>query len=126
MRILVADDDLDAREALVKVLQLEGHTVEACRDGRDALKVYLNADEAFDCVVTDYQMPNKNGLGLMLSIRAHESHQPIVLVSADPPRLDDKTKALIGPYEVLQKPYRTEALLAAIKKTCDEMAVSNI
>jgi CheY-like chemotaxis protein len=129
MRILLADDDADVRESLTRLLTSEGHEVIACKDGRDAMHEYRKAqgaNEVFDCVVTDYQMPWKNGVVLIMEIRALEPQQPIVLVSGDPPKLGEQTKLLTGEFEMLAKPYRSEKLLEAIKKSCDQTAISDI
>jgi len=129
VRILVAEDVDDLREALKTLLTSEGHEVVACRDGREALNEYRKArgaNELFDWVITDFQMPFKNGIMVIMEIRSVEPEQPIILVSADPPKLGQQTKTLTGEFEVLQKPYKSEKLLELLKKPCDETAISDI
>lgn len=113
MRILIADDDKDEREILAKLLSMYGHVVIACRDGGEAAKIY--AQEEFDYVVTDYQMPRKNGVVLIMEIRAFNPEQKCILVSGDPPQLDAVTKKLTGEFPILQKPYRVKELLDLLK-----------
>ena len=114
MRILVADDDEDIRETTTMLLESEGHTVVACRDGATAFRTYIE-DGPFDMVVTDYQMPYKNGVVLIMDIRARNPEQKVILVSGDPPTLPDHIKKQTGSFPILQKPYRSSDLLVLIK-----------
>ena len=129
MRILVAEDTDDLRESLTTLLKLEGHEVVACKDGREAIHEYRKAqgaNEVINCVITDFQMPFKNGVMLIIEIRALEPEQPIILVSGDPPKLGEQTLTLTGEFDVLKKPYKSAALLELLKKSCDETAISDI
>lgn len=118
MRILVAEDSAELRELLVNLLESEGHEVVATRHGLDAMQQYVKArrgDTPFDFVITDYQMPEKNGIVLIMEIRAIDPQQKCILVSADPPKLNTMTKELTGEFPVLEKPYRSAALLDLLK-----------
>jgi CheY-like chemotaxis protein len=114
MRILIADDDEDNRTMLTDLLEGEGHTVVACHDGATASRTYTE-EGPFDMVVTDYQMPYKNGVVLIMDIRAANPDQKVILVSGDPPTLPEHVKKQTGTFPILQKPYRSSALLELIK-----------
>lgn len=107
MRILIADDDHEMREMYATIF--EGHDLTIVRDGAAAVHEY-HKQGAFDYVVTDYQMPKKNGVVVVMEIRAINPKQPIVLCSGDPPTLNAMTKELTGEFAMLQKPFRPSVL----------------
>lgn len=113
MKILVADDEPSLRELLKDMLESHGHEVVTARHGLEAMQQYMKArrDVGFDYVITDYQMPEKNGVVLIMEIRAVDPTQKCILVSADPPKLDSMTKELTGEFPMLAKPYRSADLL---------------
>jgi DNA-binding response OmpR family regulator len=73
MKVLVAEDDTVSRYALATRLKKMGHEVIACEDGRDAWHAFLN--ERPRIIVTDWMMPELNGLELVGRIRAERRPQ---------------------------------------------------
>ena len=61
MRILVVDDDAVNRQAMVLLLEREGHQVVAVENGLEAMERLGNRDSSFDAIVTDLQMPRLGG-----------------------------------------------------------------
>jgi CheY-like chemotaxis protein len=61
MRILVVDDDAVNRQAMVLLLEREGHQVVAVENGLEAMERLGDRDTAFDAVITDLQMPRLGG-----------------------------------------------------------------
>lgn len=61
MRILVVDDDSVNRQAMVLLLEREGHQVVAVENGLEAMERIGDRDGTFDAVVTDLQMPRLGG-----------------------------------------------------------------
>src|SRR5688572_778177 len=80
-RILVADDDADAREYLTRLLRNRWF-VEAVPDGQAALEAAKKG--AFDLIVADVQMPRIDGFGLLRSLRENASLRaiPVIMISA--------------------------------------------
>jgi len=68
MKVLVVDDDLITREMLRHALEEEGHQVELAADGREALDALRRG--AGHLVITDWEMPNINGIDLCRAIRS--------------------------------------------------------
>ena len=114
MRILIAEDHQVLRELLTDLLASKEHTVVATKDGAEALRAFID-DGDFDYVITDYQMPRKNGVVLIMDIRRAKPNQKIIMVSADPPQLSADTRKETGEFPMLQKPYNTADLLALLK-----------
>lgn len=81
---LVVDDFSSMRRILCNLLKDEGYAnVSEAEDGRLALKRLLLGDVQF--VVTDWNMPNMNGLELIENIRAIPKlrHLPVLMVTAE-------------------------------------------
>ncbi|HEY3742206.1 MAG TPA: response regulator [Bryobacteraceae bacterium] len=100
-QILIVDDNkmgLSARRALLEAV---GHVITTAACGADALKV-VDGGGAFDLVVTDYKMPNMNGVELIAELRVRNPVLPIILISGFTDTLglnEDNTQADV----VLQK-----------------------
>ena len=79
-RVLVVDDEVNARNALTELLRDEGYAVDAAADGFKALgKV---ADFAPDLVLTDLKMPGMDGIQLLGKIRESDPDLPVVMMTA--------------------------------------------
>jgi two-component system, chemotaxis family, sensor kinase CheA len=81
-RVLVVDDQFAARELQRNILETAGYRVEVARDGREALG-RIGQSEDFDLVLTDVQMPELDGFGLLEAIRADARHGslPVVMIT---------------------------------------------
>jgi phosphoserine phosphatase RsbU/P len=82
MRVIVADDVELTRDLLSSQLRKIGHDVRVAADGRDALAM-LEAD-APQLLLTDWQMPNLNGLELCRQVRQREmdSYVYVIMLTA--------------------------------------------
>ena len=78
IRLLVVEDDANAREALVELLQFEGYSVVAAADGRTAL-ARLRADAPLDAVVVDLGLPDIDGVDVITTARTL-TNSPAVIV----------------------------------------------
>lgn len=83
IRVLVAEDHDDTREALKLLLELDGYDVVTARDGEEALAAAV--DKQPDVVITDFDMPRMDGAGFSEALRALDhpvSRVPIVVLTA--------------------------------------------
>ncbi len=79
-KILVVDDSAVDRRFVGGLLQRESnYLVEFAEDGADALAKIRQAPP--DIIVTDLQMPNRNGLELVSAVRMHHTGIPIILMT---------------------------------------------
>ncbi|MFP5459813.1 MAG: response regulator [Bacteriovoracia bacterium] len=72
-KILVADDTIFIRVEIVKILIKLGvprENITQCSDGAEALNQLRNPLVRFDLVLSDWNMPNLNGLELLKQVRA--------------------------------------------------------
>jgi len=81
LRVLLADDSYVTREMERRLLEDAGFEVVAVDGGEPALARLADGD--FDCLVTDVEMPDLDGLALTRRIRSipHLSQLPVVVVS---------------------------------------------
>jgi CheY-like chemotaxis protein len=111
-RVMVVEDDRDARETLAMALAQSGYAVDIVEDGRQALG-RLGAWPA-DVLVSDVNMPQMDGLELIRTMRATGRTQPVVLITGG--ELDQMKKAVAsGASACLQKPMSLDELIWAIE-----------
>ena len=115
-RVLVADDDGDAREALLAFLEPE-YDVSTAPDGEAAVE--LARAEHPDAILMDLYMPRLDGLQALDRLRgdAATADIPVIFVSA---RGDDAMKARtldLGAADYLQKPFSDRELKARLERT---------
>ena len=84
-RILIVDDVLSFREALGFALRKDGHTIAYADDGNDAVRQILNAEQKFDLVLLDYQMPLWDGVESMVLFRTEGVITPVIAYTATHP-----------------------------------------
>ena len=118
VQALVVDDSGVMRKIITRSLENAGvsHVIEAV-DGVDGLTVFQQHE--FDMVLTDWSMPNRNGLELVRDIRATGSVVPIIMVvtEAEDERIDEAIQA--GADDYLTKPFEAGTLCEKVKKfTC--------
>lgn len=113
MRILIAEDEEDLNEILVKRLKNENYGVDSCFNGEDAWDFISLTD--YDAVVLDIMMPKLNGIEVLKRIRNKNIKTPVLLLTAKD-SIDDRVNGLnCGADDYLIKPFAFDELLARIK-----------
>jgi CheY-like chemotaxis protein len=79
-RILVVDDAPTVAETIQTILSQCGHKVETSSDGEEALSKVRSGK--YDLVITDYDMPQMNGLELAHCIKKRTAGQLVLLLTA--------------------------------------------
>jgi CheY-like chemotaxis protein/nitrogen-specific signal transduction histidine kinase len=112
MRILVAEDNDDIRDATIMLLATLGAETRTARDGLEAVE--LASREPFDVVLMDIRMPRLDGLAATRRLRELGFRAPIVALTADavPEHLEECRAA--GCTTHLAKPLETEQLAAVL------------
>ena len=88
--ILVIDDLKSIRTIIAMVLKELGHEVKLAEDGQKGIEL-LNGPSEFDLVITDINMPNKDGNEVARYIRtSHRSTIPVIAVTAFPEEAQTK------------------------------------
>jgi len=116
-KILVIDDELQAREMIREMLIREGHTVALAADGAEGLRIYKCQNP--DLVVTDLIMPDKEGIETILEIRNISTDVKIIAISGGG-RYDPKDSLEmaenLGADRVFRKPFERRVFIAAVKE----------
>ncbi len=84
-RVLLVEDEEDAREILSFYLDTIFDEVEVAKDGEEGVSKYLHNyehDKTFDLVLSDIKMPNLNGLEMIEQITSINEDQKFIIVSA--------------------------------------------
>jgi two-component system, cell cycle sensor histidine kinase and response regulator CckA len=98
--ILFVEDDEDQLNSTPRLLREMGHRVEGISDPLEALEIIKKSKESFDVVITDYDMPNMNGIELAQECK----DLPCILVSGREGAVSDAEK-YANIVQVLVKPY---------------------
>lgn len=69
-RILVVEDDPTQLRLIADWLERQGHLVTRTVDGQAALDILAKPSSEFDMILSDYEMPNKDGLDLLLAVKS--------------------------------------------------------
>ena len=111
--ILVADDTRAIRNALVILLEEEGHTVRLASDGETALAECKR--QRPDLLLLDIMMPKKNGYQVLKQIRRDDPSLPVIFLSAKGSPADVSLGLDLGSDDYLPKPFDSEVLVSRIK-----------
>lgn len=113
MRILVAEDERDMNQVIVRRLVWEGYTVDACYDGREALEYLAGAE--YDGAILDVMMPELDGFEVVRAMRSRGDGTPVLFLTARD-TVQDKVAGLdIGGDDYLVKPFQFEELTARLR-----------
>ncbi|MEX0600127.1 MAG: response regulator [Rhodothermales bacterium] len=112
--VLIIEDDQNLREGLELLFQIEGYDTSGASNGRTGLEL-VHREEP-DVVITDYEMPNADGLEVVRAIRADEDvgRTPVVFLTADHSPAIRKQAMQVGVDAFITKPFRTEQLLGKV------------
>jgi PAS domain S-box-containing protein len=88
LRLLVIDDDPLLSEALLRILESEGHEVKVAEGGRQGIDAFLHAEQPFDVVLTDLGMPYVDGRAVAAAVKKASPHTPVVLLTGWGQRLN--------------------------------------
>jgi len=115
LRVLVADDSSTMRKIISRSLLAvgAGEPTEAA-DGTEAVSLFKPGE--FDLVLTDWNMPGKNGLEVVQEIRAQDANVPIIMVTteAEKSRVVQAIEAGVSDY--LVKPFTADTLREKLEK----------
>lgn len=115
-RLIVIDDHHDTLELLKFNLLSEGYEVKAFFNAVDALK-YVTAENT-DMVITDWMLPEMDGLDLCRNLKHNPSTQdiPVVMLTGKSDEIDVVTALEVGAEEYIPKPIRIKEMLTRVKK----------
>ena len=118
IRVLVADDERNLRELMVRELARRGHEVDGVADGVAALE--RMRETAYDVAVLDMKMPRKEGIEVLRELR-DVLEPPQVIVMTGFQEVSTAVEAMkLGAYDYLTKPTKIEELDVVIRKAAEK------
>jgi len=114
--IMTADDSASIRQMVSFTIKQQGYEVIEAVDGQDALTKL--ASQKVDLLLTDLNMPNLDGIGLIKGVRAGGPNKFIPIIMLTTESVDAKKAAgkAAGATGWIVKPFKPEQLVAVIKK----------
>lgn len=115
--ILTVDDSPSMRALLRHTLTCEGHVVAEAEDGLVALD-WLSANGKPDLVITDINMPNMDGFGLIEAVRAQDCFRDMPMLVLSTESSDEKKSRArsAGATGWIVKPFDPEKLATAVRR----------
>lgn len=111
--VLIAEDDPGSLMALAVCLGLEGYETLQATDGEAALARYDERGGQVDFVITDFHLPDCNGMELIAELRWQGSTIPMLIVTAA--LVDETVLVQQGASLVMSKPLDMKAVLAWLR-----------
>ena len=116
-RILLVEDEPQYRLLVKAVLGFRGYRVTAAADGTEALQRVAESTEPFDLLITDFTLPDLDGLELFSRIRSDQRDLKHLVLSGLAPERESEDG--IGPVNWLSKPFTNEVLLGKVRQILD-------
>jgi len=125
MKFLVVDDFSTMRRIVRNLLKELGYTnVDEAEDGSVGLQKLKSGN--FQFVVTDWNMPNMDGLTLLQTIRATPNlkHLPVLMITAEAKKENIIAAAQAGASGYIVKPFTAATLSEKLQKIFDKMGAA--
>jgi two-component system response regulator AtoC len=115
MRVLLVDDEPSVRAALKELVQGRGWEPLVAGSGEEALTLVDRAD----AVVTDFSMPEMDGLELLRRVRERDASLPVILLTARGSERLAVRAIRAGAYEYVTKPFDVDEMIVALERALE-------
>jgi len=114
--IMTVDDSISIRQMVNFTLKQAGYEVIEAVDGQDALKKIVGSPVAM--LITDLNMPNMNGIELIIQVRARPEFKfiPVIMLTTESQDGKKQEGKAAGATGWIVKPFKPEQLLMVVKK----------
>ncbi len=118
--ILLVDDSATVRQILANTLKPKGYNIVGAIDGYDALTKAQKQN--FDLIITDLNMPNKNGLEMVTALRKMEKYEntPIIMITTESDASKKKKGKHAGVNVWIVKPFKPDKFIDTIKELLEK------
>jgi len=113
LKLLLAEDDVELAEYLIRNLKTSGYVLEWADNGIDA--EFLAVEEEFDGIILDLGLPRKSGLEVLHSWRGQKLETPVLILTARDSWQERVDGLRAGADDYLGKPFKIEELLARLE-----------
>lgn len=115
MKILLVEDNEKLAQSLVFGLRQEGHSVEYLLDGVSAEQRILQRHSEYDVIILDVMLPQRDGITVCQTVRAHTIMTPILMLTAKDTVQDRVAGLDSGADDYVVKPFSFVELVARLK-----------
>ncbi|HTR82064.1 MAG TPA: response regulator [Bacteroidota bacterium] len=114
-RVFVVDDEDFMRESIVQVLRLAEYEVDEAQNGREALARLASFNP--DLIISDVNMPELDGFGLLKELRKSErtADIPFIFLTGAIDRSSQREGMLLGADDYITKPFEQDDLIKAVE-----------
>ena len=120
--ILVVDDSPTVVKFVSVSLKAKGYRVIGACDGMDALEKMSGMAGQVDLIITDLNMPNLDGYGLIETVRQSHAATPIIILSSEEGADDQERGLAAGATSYLVKPFKAALLISEVNKCLQRAA----
>ncbi len=118
-RILMVDDEQMIADLGTRILGQLGYHVVTRTSAIDAIEVFRSSPDQFDLVITDYAMPDLNGIELATKILEIRQNVPVIVCTAGRDRIADHAARSLGIQAFVMKPLDRRQLAVLVRKVLD-------
>ncbi len=113
-RVLVVDDDRDMTALLSEMLSHAGYKVTVANDGLEAVMQITKSE--FALIISDFEMPNMDGMQLAAIAANKKIHTRLIMLSASTSETSEQQALALGAVDYIRKPVKKDVLLLRVKK----------
>lgn len=122
-RLLIVDDDAGVRRAIARILSSVGYQISESGGADEALELLAREGQA-DLMLSDLQMPGRDGLDLLADVRHHYPDMAVVMLTGQT-EYDTAVKCLThGAVDFLGKPVSAQDVRARVAKALENRALA--
>ena len=118
--VLIVDDGAIVCQVVCDILKMRGYKVASCSSGEEALNILRASKDKIDMVLLDLVMPGMDGEEVFHVMRKLAPKLPILLTSITAQEALGERLISRGAKGIVYKPYKSNVLLAAIRKVLDQ------
>ena len=119
LKILIVDDDRKLLSVMRNIFTEEGHEVDTCSDGLEAINRCV--DMKYDMIITDLMMPGADGLEVLKETRKIDPDIIVVLITGFA-SLETAIQAIReGAYDYITKPFKLEEIKILVNNAWDKI-----
>jgi DNA-binding NtrC family response regulator len=118
IRVLVADDETNLRELIVRELARRGLETQGVGDGESALSRLREGP--YDVVVLDMKMPRKEGIEVLRELQDFPEHPQVIVMTGFQEVATAVEAMKLGAYDYLTKPTKIEELEILVRKAAEK------
>lgn len=119
MPVLVVDDDIGAGSFVAELLISHGYRARALTSAAEAIRLIRDNPGQVKLVITDYSMPEMDGVTLARELQTLDARLPVLLVSGYGADIDIADFGKHNIRAMFGKPIETEKLLAAVRSAVE-------